>query len=456
MLVSSGVKIENTRSKPTPTAKPSSDWEFLLPHLQQIAEDENCDVNTYVQQHYHARRRPIITKILHAFSTTRNPQNLQHILFNLSERGVIENTYVLRCVASVANHYKDRLRDIESWSVNTQNRRQQSSQLLRHMFSEFEIPLFMDSVWHKGGTLQQEWYKHLGSGKNLRTAKGLPIQITKKIAHYFGEAPSHYTVPEALRFAQAKAVGGDRRLAEAIRRTRLVHTFTDDPFWMSFLRFLSSHLSELDPRDINRLVEYIYDIRFVPRRILIAGGGERQVSPPQPRFHLKGKCLKTLLANAEAWEQARHEDTEDRVVGFEWSPSKIAPFQFQCDDGLWSFRELLSSSELVSEGNALQHCVGEVEYAEACFAGETTIWSLSSSDPGTGERENLLTIEVDIEENNITEMRGYQNRLPTPKERGIVRIWSILNEITDTGNLLGGRARIGVRRGDRPGVVLWG
>ena len=233
MLASSGVKIEikNTRSKPTPTAKPFSDWPLLLPHLQQIAADESRDVNTYVQQQFHARRRPVITKILHAFSTTRNPQNLMKILLNLSERGFVENTYILRSVASVADHYNDRLRDIENWSVNTKNPRKQSSLLLRHLYAKYELPLFMDSVWYKGGTLHQEWYKHLGSGKNLRTAIGLPIQVTKKIAHYFCEAPPSYTVPEAIRWAQVHAIGGDRQLAEAIRRTRLVRTFTDDPFW---------------------------------------------------------------------------------------------------------------------------------------------------------------------------------------------------------------------------------
>ena len=418
----------------TKRAALTSDWRLLLPRLQQIAEDESTDVNTSAQQ-FHARRRPAVAKILHALRTTRNPQNLVHILLNLNERGFVENPYILRSIGSIAGNYKDRLREIESWSVNTRNPRKQSSMLLRHLYAEYKVPLFMDSVWYKGGTLHQEWYKHLGLGKNFSTATGLPIQVTKKIAHHFCEAPSHYTVPEALRWAQIHAIGGDRRLAEAIRRTRLVHTFTDDAFWVSLLRFLHSHLSELDPRDINRLVEYIYDIRFVPRRVLIAGSGERQVSPPQPNFNFKGKCLKTLLADAESYQQS---PSEDRVVGLEWPPSeKIAPFQFQyAEQGpVLSFTEKLSSSELVREGKAMQHCVGEGEYANACYAGESTIWSLGC-DHGTGT-ENLLTIEVEVEENNITEMRGYRNRLPTPQELRAVRLWAVLNRITDTGNLIG-------------------
>ena len=410
---------------------PTSDWRVLLPHLQQRAADKWTDVETYPQK-FHARRRPTVTKILHAFKTTRNPQNLLHILLHLNERGLVENPYILRSIQGIADNYKDRLRDIESWSVNTRSPRKQSSMLLRHLYADYEVPLFMDSVWYKGGALYQDLYKHLGSGKNLRTADvPLPIQVTKKIAHNFCEAPSHYTVPDALRWAQIHAIGGNRRLVEAIRGTRLVRTFTDDPFWVSLLRFLNSHLLELDQGKINKLVEYIYDIRFVPRRVLIAGGGERQVSPPQPNFNFKGKSLKKLLADAESWEQSAH---EDRVIGLEWLPSKkIAPLQFQYPEQgpLWSIRELLSSSELVREGKVMGHCVGEGGYANACYDGESTIWSLSC------DQDNLLTIEVEVEENNITEMRGYENRLPTPQELNVVRIWALQNRITDPRDLIG-------------------
>lgn len=425
----SGVKLEIKNTH----AKPNSDWRLLLPRLQEIAEDGE-DVHTSAQL-FHARRRPTITKILQAFKNTRNPQALMRILLNLSERGFVENFYVLRSIESVANHYKDRLRDIETWSVKKQNPARIASLLLRHLFEKFDVPLFLDSVFWKGGTLYQRWFLHIGRGGSLRTAPGLPIEVTKRIAHFFGLAPSHYSVPEALRWGQIHSLGGDRRLAEAVRGTRLVRIFRDDAFWVNVLRFLHSNFSELNQRDINRLIEYIYEIRCVPRKILIAGGGERQVAPPQPGFQLKGKSLKTLLADAVAWEQF----PEDRVVGFEWQSSKrISPFQYQtAAGGLFSIRELLSSSELLSEGNTMDHCVGDFQYAHACFSGESSIFSLGYEE-GTGSgRESLLTIEVDVEENNIKEMRGYGNRLPTDEEIGIVRIWAMLNRITDTDHLLG-------------------
>ena len=86
---------------------------------------------------------------------------------------------------------------------------------------------------------------------------------------------------------------------------------------------------------------------------------------------------------------------------------------------IWKFRELLSTAELVSEGEVLQHCVGE--YDQACYEGRSKIWSLGC-DHGAGTKR-ILTIEV-VEEETITEIRGYRNRRPTPKESNIVRRWA--------------------------------
>ena len=95
-------------------AKPTSEWHLLLPRLKQIAEDSD-DVDTAAQI-FHARKKPAITQILQAFKNTRNAQDLLHILLNLSERGFVENFYILRSISGIANNYKYRVRDIESWS----------------------------------------------------------------------------------------------------------------------------------------------------------------------------------------------------------------------------------------------------------------------------------------------------------------------------------------------------
>ena len=404
------------------------DWRVLLPRLWSIAvqidAENGTDVDAWAER-FHAAVRPAVRRILSAFVKTRKPQLLYNILLKLISHGLVENPFVQRACVNIANHYHDRVRDLEAF-VNTPRTppRKQYALLLRHLFAKYDdVPEFLDSVWlqGKGGSRYQKVFQHLGSGKNLKTAPlGFNVTITKKVAHHFRFAPRYYSVSEALRWAQIKALGGDKWLVEAIRGTRLVHSFTDDTFWVNFFRFLinSDSLESVSPRQIHRLVEYIWDIRFSPQRVLIAGGGEQMVSPSEPHFSLKGKCLKTLLADAEAW----HHASDNKIVGFQWHPSaEIMPFEITERDGpvTWKFRELLSTAELVSEGEALQHCVGE--YDQACYEGRSKIWSLGC-DRGAGTKK-ILTIEV-VEEETITEIRGYRNRLPTPKEANIVRRWA--------------------------------
>ena len=411
------------------TNRRTSDWDVRLPLLRQIAADEKTDVDDWAQG-FHAKKRPTVTRILYALKNTRHPKTLYHILTSLNEIGLIENPLILRAIQSIAAHYHDRVSSIETFPVNTTRMCKQFSMLLRHLFANYEVPLFMDSVWlGKGGSRFQSWFKHLGNGKSLRTALGVPITVTKKIAHHFGRAPAHYTVTEALRWGQVHAIGGDRSLVEQIRGTRLSQTFTHDAFWVSFLRFLINSPESVDQRDMNRLVEYIFEIRFVPRRILIAGGQERLVSPPQPNFNnFKGQCLKKLLTDAAAWT------SDDKIAGFEWHPSEIAPFQHteqiqhaeQNCTAVWTIYELLSSEALIREEQSMKHCVGDDFFSNACYEGHYTIWSLGC-DRGKG-RENLLTIEVQGNE-KITEILGYENRLPTPNELNIVQQWARINRL---------------------------
>ena len=392
--------------------------------LWQLADGKITDIKTYAEG-LPAQIRPVATRIVHALRNTQQREELFHIVRVLNENGLVGNPLILRACESIANHYEDKLQEIESFTVNTRKPRKQYSLLLRHLFARYSVPEFLDAVWFNSANRYQAWFKHIGSGGNLRTAPGLLIHVTKKIAHHFCLAPAYYSVEEALRAAQIYSIGGDKRLVKAIRGTRLVDTdtFTDDAFWMSLFRFFNSHITELDERTINLIVEYIWDRRFVPCKILIAGGGERLVAPPQPRYRLNGKSLKTLLADATDWQNA---PPDDRVVGLEWKPSKIEPFSFeQGKNIIWSIQELISSSALVEEGKALRHCVGAPEYAEACFDGDTTIWSLGC-DSGT-EIEKLLTIQVVDED--IIEIRGKENRLPTSHENTIIKFWALTQNL---------------------------
>lgn len=85
----------------------------------------------------------------------------------------------------------------------------------------------MDTVWFRSdaeGRRQQQWFKHIGTGGNIRTAE-IPVLLSKKMAHHFLQAPDHYSVEEALRWGQIIGQDGIPFLAEAINATRLGRSF---------------------------------------------------------------------------------------------------------------------------------------------------------------------------------------------------------------------------------------
>lgn len=140
------------------------------------------------------------------------------------------------------------IRPLEEWRPRSHNRGKQFSSLARHLLARYPVPGFMDSAWFRrdrGSGSYRDWFVHLGSGKNLRTAR-TPIPLTKRIVHHFLEAPDHYSIESALRFGQVHAWGGGPRLADAISATRIGDGFAREEFWGTVIRFLVDH-PMLDP-----------------------------------------------------------------------------------------------------------------------------------------------------------------------------------------------------------------
>src|SRR5438477_401425 len=73
------------------------------------------------------------------------------------------------------------LRPVAEWEPQTHNTRRQFASLARHLFAEWPVPAFMDSVWFSGNgreaARQQGWFLHVGRGRNVRTAD-LPLPYT--------------------------------------------------------------------------------------------------------------------------------------------------------------------------------------------------------------------------------------------------------------------------------------
>ncbi len=326
-------------------------------------------------------------------------------------------------LASLALHGHCWIRSIETWQPNSHNTQRRFSSLLRHLLAKYEVPTFFDQVWFRGvGFKPQQWFIHVARGNNIRTAD-LPISYTKRMAHYFMQAPKNYSVEAALRWGQIHALGGNARLVDAISGTRLAEGFSHEDFWITVIRFFIDN-PMLDTAHVGPIIDYLADQRFDDREVFVEPGVIERQSPPQPNLSMKGRTAHSLLEQVQRWHRQLSYETGGSL---QWQPSRIGGFEFIEGDERarnqkrWTIRELLSAKALAREGRTMRHCVAS--YSNSCSRRVTSIWSLEV-ESFEGQKK-VLTIEVRLGQRLICQARGKGNALPDDKSRNVLRRWAL-------------------------------
>ena len=314
------------------------------------------------------------------------------------------------------------LRPLEGWRPQSHNSGRQFSALLRHLLCDFPVPEFMDQAWLRteaGSRRFRDWFVHLGRGFSIRTAQ-TPFPLTKMMAHHFLQAPDDYAIEAALRWGQIVALGGDRRLVEAVLGTPIATRFEQHEFWTSVIRFFIAN-PMLDRVQVGPIVDFIEHQKFRTQEVVTGPGQVEVLPPPQPGLSMKGRSADALMRQMEEWHGQLRKARRGGEVYFK--SSGIRAFRRQGgQDGnerIWTIRELLSSSELVREGRAMRHCVAT--YADSCGKGRCSIWSMEVED--AGKVRKLQTIEVGSD-GVIAQCRGYANALPTRGEFSLIKDWA--------------------------------
>jgi len=367
---------------------------------------------------------PIARELSYAFEHATDPSMLFDVLRLLqSKTKLLDDLRYIRGVLALTNDAAQWLRPIETWRPRSHNRQRQFSSLVRHLFARFDVPAFMDQAWLQGNTTYQEWFKHIGRGGSMRTAPGLPVPLSKKMAHHFLAAPDDYPIEAAILWGQVHAVGGDQRLADALRGTRLRQDFHDNGFRLSLLRFFAAN-PLLDLVHVGPIIDYIWHEKYENRVVFVERGVAQEVGPAQPNFSMRGRTVPALLRQVEAWH--RQLGRESKGQNLRWNHSAIRDWQF--NEGtkqsqnmkVWRIRELLSGQELAGEGRKQRHCVAT--YARSCHTGKCSIWAMDCETEAG--QEKCVTIEVHNADKTIRQVRGKGNRFPTPKEKEILQRWA--------------------------------
>ncbi len=333
---------------------------------------------------------------------------------------------------AVLNLYRYRsewCRDFQEWKPRSHNVEKQVASLAEHLLCEYQPPAFMTSVWYQKNRTRQRWYIHLGKGGSIRTAEGVPASLTKRMAHWFTQAPDQYTPLDAIRYGQVCALGGDRRIADALLSTRMAQDFRDDPFCLELIRFFVRN-PMLDTSHYQPIVDFIWNQKYLNQALFVERGVVDEQGPPQPGLSMRGRTPEGLLRQVEDWHSRLGRTAKGDVL--QWIRSGIPEFEWvegkkesqnMC---VWRIVELLSSRELEDEGRTLGHCVAT--YASSCQRRISSIWSLRR-ETATGT-EFTLTIELDVKGKEIVQVRGLRNRLPDEKERKVLTRWARVAGLT--------------------------
>jgi hypothetical protein len=327
---------------------------------------------------------------------------------------------------ALALHHADWLRPVEAWSPAGQSFWPLFTSLAHHLLALYPVPPFMTSAWFglpPGEKLpQHDWYKHLGLGQNIRTA-GLPLRLTKAMAHLFTQAPHHYSATAALRWAQVLGLGGSKALARAVVGTRLGKVLENEEFWEGVLLFFVNHPS-LDLAQVGPVVDFLQHQKFEWKEGVSPDGVFGKQPPPRPGYTMKGRTAASVLRQVEEWHKELGRETNRPSITWLHSPFKdfrlVQGVEALGNMRVWTITEILTSRALILEGQAMRHCVAT--YKEGCVRRQVSIWSMQVETQRG--RQRALTIEVDLPRRTVCQVRGKCNRLPSAGERAVVERWA--------------------------------
>ncbi len=303
----------------------------------------------------HSPRRPELKILAHLEWCCRERTDL------LSGRWI--SRYAEALIALSA-HWREWVRPLDHWEPPGSDPEDQFSSLVRHLLALYDVPRFLDAAWYQGwsaeGIRQQGWFKHVGRGENIRTAEDLPLPMTKRMAHFFVQAPLNFPVLGAFRYAQVLGLRGQESLARSLLGTRLGIDFRNHDFWVTVIRWLIDH-PEVGVAHHGPIIDFLHDQKFVPSVInaLVHLPGQPELVSPQPNLSMKGRSPSSLHRAVETWHREMYARRKP-ILG-DWRRSGIPSFCHavidQTEPALYRITELLMTWELDEEGRTLNHCV---------------------------------------------------------------------------------------------------
>lgn len=322
----------------------------------------------------------------------------------------------LHALINLSKHLEKAIRPIEEWKSPSYNTYRCIASFSRHLYGKYYVPSFMDESWYFDNQVHQNWFIHIGQGQNIRTASFLPVQLTKREAHFFLQAPKDFTPLHAIRYGQIINMGGNEAFVRQILKTRIANDYDAErnKFWHSIFVWLMAN-PMLDTCHYAPILDYINNQKYVPARLNEQGF----MVAIQPNFCMKGRDPEALLRQVEIWH--RQTTRENRGNNFPtWNSCGRKGLHHRSNETVHIITEICTQKELCEEGRKMHHCVSS--YAGSCHRGDISIWSYETMDKeGTTKK---LTLEVNNRDGALRQARGKYNAMATSSDMYFVNMWA--------------------------------
>lgn len=381
------------------------------------------------QLYQESKLREVERRYYRELERQENREYLRLIRRGLPE-WVIQSPEALELIARVSQFKQNWLHPLKKFSWKDKLQFDELAvRLPAYLFARYPVPAFMERVFADGDYLSMGWYIHLGRGKNIRKASDLPLRMTKKMAHFFLESPDFNAVHKSLRYGQVLGYGGSEDLATAIIDSRMDYDPRRANFWAEVIQWMINH-EPIHEDYVKMIIGYIQERKF--RRMRLAAESEEiqiQSVALDPSFSIKGRTYEKLRNAAIEWNwlTAQMGDHSRNTIAKEVGDLFYFTGGGRKPRVKYEIRPLLTAAEIIEEGRMMRHCVGS--YAQEVGQNQTSIWSLTQTDIGSGKSQRLLTIEV-LRDRTIEEVRGASNRLATTFERTLIFRWASQEDLT--------------------------
>jgi hypothetical protein len=332
---------------------------------------------------------------------------LRDVLIDLDKKSaLISDEDFIQAVFNMVRFRVHWQNNIFEWEPSSKNASVQIIELADYLFCQYKVPRFLyKAFFEKSNRLFVNWFIHLGTGRKVKEMNDIPIPFTQRMGHYFTQAPAKLSIPEALRWAQVRGLGGDEKLADRITASWLGYKpYGDENFWQAFLLIVING-GMFNPAKLTELIDYIREAKRV-----------------NINYHLKGRTLQSLLRQSDEWHNRFARKHNDLY----WKPCGIDGFRIAKKPETIVLEELTESKRLAEEGRAMKHCVAS--YVFYCAKGRSAIFSMRKYS-GDILLDTLATIEINLSLRKIVQAKAKMNKPISEEVKKYMINWAETNAL---------------------------